>query len=89
MRSNRSGGIEPRIHDMGYILATPADTPIPSYYELGDGTILSVLARIDHILVKESGTGAVNHTMGIMAFVPRRHQSPPPMQPNMTPNIVD
>ena len=74
---------------MGYILATPVNTPIPSYYELGDGTILSVLARINHILIKGSGTGAVNHSMDIMAFAPRRHKSPPAIQPNRPPNIVD
>lgn len=39
-----------RIQGMGYIVATPQKSPIPSFYELDDGTILSALVIVNHLL---------------------------------------
>ena len=87
--SDTPQSIMARIQNMGYIPAIPVGTPIPSYYELGDGTVLGVLARVNHILIKGSGMGAVNHSMDVMVFAPRRDKHHPPAQPNRPPTIVD
>ncbi len=87
MKSNMVPGIASKIEVMGYILAIPAHTPVPSYYELEDGTILSVLTRINHALVSRSG-GAVSHSTETFAFTPHRHMSPKPTQPK-PPTIID
>ena len=72
-------------------MATPVSTPVPSYYELGDATILSVLVNINHVLIEkpESETGAINHSMDIRAFVPRRYKNREPLQPGQLPNMID
>ena len=90
MKSDTAQDIESQLQKMGYILATPANPPIPSYYGLEDGTILSVLARINYVLVNtsESGTGAVNHTMDVGAFVPPDKRLHVPT-PNKSPTIVN
>lgn len=76
---------------MGYLLATPTRPPTPSYYELGDATILSVLANINHVLIDEpeSGAGAINHNIDIRVFVPRRYKTHKPIQLDRLPTIID
>lgn len=92
MRRNRPfEDIARHIQDMGYILATPTRPPTPSYYKLGDSTILSVLISINHILMDkpESGAGSINHSMNIQVFVPRRYKMDKPVQPGRQPNIIE
>lgn len=88
-----SHGIEiaEHVQAMGYILAVPKSTPVPSYYKLGDGTILSVLVKINHVLTdaSESGTGAINHSTDIHAYVPHRYRPHISTQPDRPPAIVD
>ena len=76
---------------MGYILAVPKNKPTPSYYKLGDGTILSVLVSINHVLTDapESGTGSINHSTDIRVYVPHRYKTRGPAQPDRPPTIVD
>ncbi len=38
------------IQDRDYILATPQNKIIPSFYKLEDDTILSVVYKINHVL---------------------------------------
>ena len=92
MRRNKTfTDITQQIQEMGYLLATPVKTPIPSYYELGDFTILSVLLNINHVLIDkpESGVGSINHSMDIRVFVPRRYKMDKPVQPGQQPNIIE
>lgn len=83
--------IEKLVLEMGYVLAVPKSTPTPSYYRLGDGTILSVLVNINHVLTDalESGVGAINHNTDIRVYVPHRYKTHKPAQPDRPPNIVD
>ena len=69
---------------MGYALATPIRPPIPSFYELGDKTMLSVLVRINYMLINapESGAGTINHSVDMHVFGPQRYKMPKPVQPN-------
>lgn len=79
------------VRSMGYILATPKSTPTPSYYQLGDGTILSALIKVNHVLTDapESGGGAINHSTEIHVFAPHRRKPRKPMQPNQPATIID
>ena len=83
--------VEEQIRNMGYALATPIVPPIPSLYELGDKTILSVLARINHILTSTTGSGnnTINHSMDIRVFAPHRHKTRKTIRPNQQPNIIE
>ena len=76
---------------MGYILAIPKNTPTPSYYKLGDGTILSVLVNVNHVLMDtpKSGGGIINHSTNIQAYVPHRYKTGEPTQLDRSPAIVD
>lgn len=77
--------------DMGYILAIPKGTPTPSYYKLGDGTILSALIKVNHILIdaSESGGGAINHSVEIHTFSPNRSKLHKPIPQKQPLNIID
>lgn len=76
---------------MGYLIATPINPPIASFYKLEDGTILSALVRINHVLTDPSGSalGAVNHGIDLQTFVPSRSKSPRLLQQNQSPTIID
>lgn len=79
------------VRDMGYIVAIPKSTPTPSYYQLGDGTILSVLIKVNHLVTDspQSGEGAINHSTEIQVFAPNRHKSRRIPSQNQQPNIID
>lgn len=83
--------VEGVVQDMGYILAVPKNTTTPSYYKLGDGTILSALVKINHILIDapESGGGVINHSIDIRVYVPHRLKTSKHTQPNRPLSIVD
>ena len=83
--------VERQIQDMGYILATPIKSPMPSLYKLDDGTILTALIKVNHILtgVSRLGTGAVNHSTDIRVFAPSRNKAAKHMRPDQPPTIID
>ena len=76
---------------MGYILATPLKPPTPSFYKLGDGTILGALISINHVLPNSSGSGIErsNHTTSIYTFVPSMNRTSERIQQQNQPTIVD
>lgn len=79
------------VRSMGYILATPKNTLTPSYYKLGDGTILSVLIKINHVLADapESGDGAVHHSTELLVFAPNRQKPRRSTPQNQPSTIID
>lgn len=79
------------IQNMGYTLAIPKSTPTPSYYKLGDGTILSVLTKANYILTNalKSGSAAINHSTEIRVFTPQKNRQYKPIQSNQPPAIID
>ena len=83
--------VEKLIRSMGYISATPKSTPTPSYYKLEDGTILSVLINVNHVLMDtpKSGGGIINHGTDIRVYVPNRYKTNKTTQPDRSPAIVN
>lgn len=70
---------------MGYIIATPQKIPIPSFYKLGDGTILSVLTRINHLLQDSFNPNkvSINSSVDIHIFVDGKNRNPSDKQLSM------
>lgn len=86
--------IQDNIRAMGYITATPRGIPTPSFYKLGDGTILSVLTRINHLLQHPSNPNNVSMNSGvdIHVFVDSKNRNPAGKQSsgeNPTLSIID
>ena len=83
--------VENVIQDMGYVMARPKSIPIPSYYKLEDGNILSVLVRINYVLMNasESSDGSVNYSTDIHVFSPNKHKSYKSTSSNRPPAITN
>ena len=84
-----------RIKDMGYIIATPQRAPIPSFYELDGGAILSALVVVNHLLQDPTNPNSISINSNISFNVsvppnsrnPRGKQSDPDIQ--AVPSIID
>lgn len=79
---------------MGYIIATPQKTPTPNFYKLGDGTILGILYKVNHLLQDPSDPNkmAVNADANTCAFVSEKNRDPfgkKPSAENVAPTIID
>lgn len=70
--------IQDRIKRMGYITVTPRKRPTPSFYELEDGTIISVMITINHILQDPNDPNMIgmNRETSILVFVDRKNRDP-------------
>ena len=82
--------IHKEIQNMGYVTATPQRTPIPSFYKLGDGTILSVLTKINHLLQNpfDPNSVALNSNIDIHVFVAHEKRNPRGKQLDSSQNIA-
>lgn len=71
--------IQEKINDMGYITAVPQKTPVPSFYKLGDGTIISVLTRINDVLKDPHNPNGIftNTSTDIHVFVEPKNRGVP------------
>ena len=84
-----------RIKDMGYIIATPQRAPIPSFYELDGGTILSAIVVVNHLLKDPTNPNSisVNSNISISVSVPQNNRNPRGKQPDpdiqVVPSIID
>ena len=84
-----------RIKDMGYILATPQRAPIPSFYELDGGTILSALVAVNHLLQDPTNPNdvSINSSISISVYVPPNNRNPRGKQADpdkqVVPSIID
>ena len=84
-----------RIKDMEYIIATPQRAPIPSFYELDGGTILSALVVVNHLLQDPTNPNdvSINSSISISVYVPPNNRNPRGKQadPNtqVVPSIID
>ena len=60
------------IKKMGYVIAIPRGTPIPSFYKLADGTILSAMIVVNHALQNPSKPDilSINNGISLKTFVP-------------------
>ena len=84
-----------KIKDMGYVIATPQRAPIPSFYELDGGTILSAIVVVNHVLQDPTNPNviSISNNTNISVSVPpnsrnpRGKQSDPDMQD--VPSIID
>ena len=66
------------IKGMGYVTSTPRKILQPSFYKLGDGTILSVLIRINHLVVDPFNPNSVslNSVNNVHVFVEKSKRQP-------------
>ena len=84
-----------RIKDMGYIIATPQRAPIPSFYELDGGTILSALVVVNHLLQDPTNPNgiSINSSISISVSVPPNNRNPRGKQSDpdtqVVPSIID
>lgn len=84
--------IEQEIGNMGYYIARPRKI-IPSFYKLGDGSILKVIVSINHIIQdpRNPNNYVVNSTNLVSSFVPPNNRTPqafvpyPPSELNVNP----
>lgn len=86
--------IEENIQSMGYVTAKPQSLPIPSYYKLGDGTIISVLIRINQISQDpdDRKRTLVKFSTDVRIFTDPKDRNPAGKQPspqNPVPSIID
>lgn len=82
--------IQKEVQCMGYITAVPQRTLIPSFYRLGDGTILSVLIKINHLLQKQSNPNsvAINSTIDVHVFVSQDKRNPSGKQLDLSESTI-
>lgn len=67
------------IQDMGYITTTSRHAPVPSFYKLSDGTILSLITHINHLVqnpINPNDASANLTTPQVLAFVPQNKRDP-------------
>ena len=84
--------IEQEVQNMGYFIARPRKI-IPSFYKLGDGTILKVIVSINHVIQdpRNPNNFVVNSTNLVSSFVPPNYRTPqasaqyPPSELNLNP----
>lgn len=84
--------IEQEVVNMGYFMARPRKI-IPSFYKLGDGTILKVIVSINHVIQdpRDRNNFVVNSTNIVSSFVPASNRTPqafapyPPSELNVNP----
>ncbi len=77
------------IANMGYVVVTPIKPIVPSFYKLEDGTILSALIKVDHLLQndRKSDILSVHTTTEIYVFVPPEKRDTPNEQRKPTQNV--
>ncbi len=66
------------IKGMGYVTATPRKFLEPSFYKLEDGVILSLLVRINHLVVDPFNPNSVsiNSVNNVHVFVEKNKRNP-------------
>lgn len=66
------------IMDMGYTMATPRQPPVPSFYRLADGTILSALTNITHLVSSPTDPNDMSASLAqeIRVFTPQGRRNP-------------
>ena len=82
------------IQDMGYITVNPRRAPVPSFYKLTDGTILSLITHVNHLVqnpINPNNASANMTPPQILAFVPQDKRVPNGKQEgkNVSMTIID
>ncbi len=79
-----------QITNMGYIETIPLKPIIPSFYKLEDGTIISVLCKLTHILKASTGTKHMNLIINdeVHVFVPPEKRIVPNKMSKNPDNII-
>ena len=82
--------IHQNILGMDYVIATPRQKPMPSFYKLADGTILSVLIKVNHLIpnIINPNDMSANFTSEIQCFIPQSNRGMSGMQVGDLTNVT-